>query len=297
MRSREFEVRTGGGRRLIAVEEGPADGELVLLHHGSPGSHRMFSRHIEEGAERGLRHVSYARPGYAGSDHRRGRSYADSVPDSVAVVDALGVDSFYSLGLSGGGGPALACAALIPDRVRSAVSASALGPRSGLGSDWLENAARSNVEEFQLLDDGELEVLAARIEQEIAEWSGFETVYDLTSGMDELLCEADLNLSAEYRSYQLTGCRMFGPEDLWGWFDDDWAMWSEWGFDLAAITVPVTIWQGGQDRFVPPQNGKWLAANVPGAKLRFFEDEGHMSLFDRHYGAMLDDLIASAQPG
>jgi pimeloyl-ACP methyl ester carboxylesterase len=295
MRSREFEVRTEDGRRLIAVEAGPGDGELVLLHHGSPGSRWMFSRHLEEGAERGLRHVSYSRPGYAGSDHQRGRSYADSVLDSIAVVDALGVDSFCTLGLSGGGGPALACAALIPDRVRSAVSASALGPREGVGPDaWLKGATDMNLEEFKVLEEGEPE-LAARIEQEISEWSRFETVQDLNSGMDELLCEADQNLSADYRAYQLECCQKFGPDDLWGWFDDDWAMWMDWSFDLSRITVPVTIWQGGQDKLVPPQNGKWLAANVSGAELRFHEDEGHMSLFDRYYGAMLDDLIASAK--
>ena len=72
-------------------------------------------------------------------------------------------------------------------------------------------------------------------------------------------------------------------------------MWNPWGFDLAAIAVPVTIWQGAEDMFVPPQNGEWLAAQVPGAKLNLLPGEGHLSLVDRHYGAILDDLIASAR--
>jgi pimeloyl-ACP methyl ester carboxylesterase len=294
MGAREFEVRTEDGRRLIAAVAGPEDGELVLLHHGSPGTHRMFDRHVEEGAERKLRHVSYSRPGYAGSDRRPGRTYADEAVEAVAVADALGVESFYAIGLSGGGGPALACAALIPDRVRSVVSASALGPREGLGSDWLEGAIKDNIREFEVLEEGEAE-LVAWIEPLIAKWMQVETVEDLHGDLDEYICEADRSISGEYAAYQVAGCRSFVPGDLWGWFDDDWAMWMPWGFDPAAITVPVTIWQGGEDKLVPPQNGEWLAASVPGATLRLLSEMGHMSLFDSHYGAMLDDLIASAR--
>ncbi|HUC00264.1 MAG TPA: alpha/beta hydrolase [Solirubrobacterales bacterium] len=294
MGAREFEVRTKDGRRLIAAVAGPEDGELVLHHHGSPGSHLMFDRHVEEGAERGLRHVSYSRPGYSGSDRRARRSYADEVGDAIAVADSLGVESFYAIGLSGGGGPALACAALVPDRVRSVVSASALGPRDGLGSDWLRGALPDNVREFEILEEGETE-LVAWIKPQLAEWIQVRTVEDLESDLDGYTCDADKNLSEGYQAYRLAACQAFGPTDLWGWFDDDWAMWLPWGFDLAAITVPATIWQGGQDRLVPPQNAEWLAANVPGATPRFFPEMGHMSLFDNHYGEMLDDLIASAR--
>src|SRR5262245_42203310 len=126
---REFEVRTEDGRRLVAAVAGPEDGELVLLHHGSPGTHRMFERHVEAGCERGLRHVPCSRPGYAGSARPEGRSYADEAAYAVAVADSLGAESFYAIGLSGGGGPDLPCASLVPDRVRSVVSASALCPQ------------------------------------------------------------------------------------------------------------------------------------------------------------------------
>ena len=68
----------------------------------------------------------------------------------------------------------------------------------------------------------------------------------------------------------------------------------DWAFDLAAISVPVSIWHGGQDRFVPYAHGEWLAEHVAGASPHLHPDHGHLSLAVESYGAVLDDLIAQA---
>lgn len=294
MRPREFEVRAEDGRRLTAEVVGPEDGNLVLFHTGTPGCRLLFDRHVREGAERGLRHVIYSRPGYQGSDRQPGRSLADSAADSAAVIDSLGVESFYSVGVSGGGGPAAACAALLPSRVRSVAVVAALGPRQGEGLDWLAGAAENSHVEFGKIEAGEAE-LERHIEQGVSEMREIETGPQLVEAYDEYLCEADRRcLTGDFLSYQLEGCGEIARDGIEGWFDDDWAMWKEWGFDLSRISVPVTIWQGTEDRFVPRQNGEWLAAHIPGAKLRLLPGEGHLSLASRHYGAVLDDLLAAA---
>jgi pimeloyl-ACP methyl ester carboxylesterase len=82
--------------------------------------------------------------------------------------------------------------------------------------------------------------------------------------------------------------------DVWGWLDDDLAFLRPWGFHLGAISVPVTIWQGGQDRMVPEAHGPWLASHVAGAKARFDARHGHISLVTDDYGEVLDDLLAAA---
>src|ERR1044072_2802655 len=130
-----FEVRTSDGRRLSAEGAGPEDGDVALMHSGPPGTRHLYEGQLEDGAERGLRHVCYSRPGYAGSDRQAGRSIADCAKDTAAVVDALGVESFYVAGHSGGGAHALACAALLPQQVLSVACLSSFAPRGAEGLD------------------------------------------------------------------------------------------------------------------------------------------------------------------
>ncbi|HET7445205.1 MAG TPA: alpha/beta hydrolase [Solirubrobacterales bacterium] len=298
MGAREFEVQTEDGRRLIAAVAGPEDGELLLFHPGTPSCRLLFDRHIEEGAERGLRHVIYSRPGYHGSDRKAERSYADSAADSAAVADALGVDSFYVLGMSGGGGPALACAALLPDRVQSAASVAAFRPRApGEDPDWLTDVIDSSVKEFDALQRGEEEFLVF-LQAALDGMARVEDGPQLIAALEEAeaICPADRAcLEGDFLDLQLSAWQRTSRDSIWGWFDDNWAMWNEWEFDLSQITVPARIWQGGRDKLVPRHHGSWLARNTAGAEFFLREDDGHHSLFRNHYGAMLDDLIASAR--
>ena len=72
-----------------------------------------------------------------------------------------------------------------------------------------------------------------------------------------------------------------------GLLEDNLQVMRPWGFDVAAITVPVSVWQGAHDRMVPFAHGQWLARTVPGARAHLFDDEGHVSLVHR-----LDEMFA-----
>ena len=88
-------------------------------------------------AERDLRVVQAARPGYEGSTPRPGRTVGDVVPDTAAVLDALGAGEFVSIGFSGGGPHTLACAALAPGRCLAAASVAGVAPYGAEGLDFL----------------------------------------------------------------------------------------------------------------------------------------------------------------
>jgi pimeloyl-ACP methyl ester carboxylesterase len=278
------------GHELQAVVAGPPDGELVLLHHGTPGSAtRLYPPYLELAEERGLRLAGYSRPGYGGSERHERRTVADCAADAAAVADALGADEFMTVGGSGGGPHALACAALLGDRVKSAATIAGAAPTDAEGLDWLEGMAEENLEEFAAARAGreQLQEFIDRHAGELREVSGGQLLQSLGS----LVSPPDAAvLTGEYAEFAAASIRESMRTGTWGWFDDDLALLGDWGFDLGAIRAPVSIWQGRQDRFVPPSHGEWLAANVGGARGHLLDEHGHLSLALAHFGAILDEL-------
>jgi pimeloyl-ACP methyl ester carboxylesterase len=289
----EFEVQTPDGRRLVAEVAGPEDGMLLVDHAGTPGTRHAFEGHLHESAKRGLRQVTYSRPGYEGSDRRAGRSFADCVPDTVAVVDALGVDSFYVSGHSGGAPHALACAAKLPSRVLAVSAVSGLAPRDAEDLDWLAGMGRVNVNEFAALVAGDA-ALQESIEKLSAIMLASKGATGIEATFDDCYCEADLEYLVEpFVGWSFEGFERSISTGIWGWFDDDKAAFMDWEFDLGEIEIPVTVWSGDEDRFVPPAHGRWLSERIPTARFHLLAGEGHVSLQERHHGAVLDELIAA----
>src|ERR671932_293536 len=66
-------------------------------------------------------------------------------------------------------------------------------------------------------------------------------------------------LTGEFADALAEALRRAVSTGIAGWRDDDLAFVRPWGFPLSDITVPVSVWQGGQDRFVPSTHGRWLA--------------------------------------
>ena len=164
------------GRRVDVELSGPADGRPLLFHTGTPSAGTAFAEWIRAGAARGLRHICYSRPGYGSSDRLPGRSVADCVDDVAAIADHLSVDRFITVGWSGGGPHALACAALLPERTLAAATLAGVAPRDAAGLEWLDGMGEDNIEEFGAAQDGEAE-LDAYLERHAAHaerrrWAG-----------------------------------------------------------------------------------------------------------------------------
>lgn len=293
MSRHEFDVQTPDGRRLMAEIAGPEDGTLVVAHSGTPGTRRVYERHLREGADRGLRHLTYSRPGYDGSDRLPGRCFADCVADVVAVVDALGVDRFHVLGCSGGGPHALACAALLPERVLSAASISGFVPRDAAGIDWLAGMCPPNVKEFNAVGAGDSE-LQRSIEDLAEDMGGSDDAASVEAALGECMPKVDKECLAEpqFKAISQDGLQRSVSTGIWGWFDDDKAAYMDWGFELDEIAVPLSIWHGTEDRLVPPTHGRWFAKQLPAATFHMLPSEGHISMYKHKYGAVLDELLA-----
>jgi pimeloyl-ACP methyl ester carboxylesterase len=286
-----FAVGLAGGRSLEVSVSGPQQATPLVFHHGTPSERTQYPPFAEAAAARGLRLVTYSRPGYAGSSRHPGRVVADCAADSLAIVEQLGAGRFYTLGWSGGGPHALACAALLGERVSACATIAGVGPFGAAGLDFLKGMGRDNQEEFgaALTGPSALQPYLERQAQVLAKVSGEQ----VAAALGDLVSPVDVGaLTGEFAAWLATTFQQAVSTGIWGWLDDDLAFTRPWGFALDEVEVPVVVWQGGQDRMVPFAHGQWLATQLPGARPRLLPEEGHLSIAVASFGKILDDLLA-----
>ena len=284
-------VQAAGGRQLEALASGPPDGLTVVLHNGTPAGLMPAPAIAAAAAERGLRLVLYARPGYEGSTPDPGRRVAAAAADLAAVLDALGIAEFVTVGWSGGGPHALACAALLPGRCLAAATMAGAAPYQAEGMDWWQGMGSENLAEFQAALAGP-EALTSFLEPAAREMASL-TGADVAAGLGDLASAADkAALTGEFADYLAASFRAAVAGGVAGWRDDDLAFVTDWGFTMAdaAAGAPVAVWQGDQDMMVPWSHGQWLAAHIPRARAHLLPGEGHLTLVNA-FGAILNDLL------
>src|SRR5579859_988550 len=270
------------GRIVEIVTDGPEDGLPLVLHEGTPVGLDLYPPTVEAAAVRGLRSILIARPGYERSTPRPGRRVADVTEDVAEVLNALGGDTFLTMGWSGGGPHALACAALLPGRCLAAASIAGVAPYGVDGLDWMAGMGPENVEEFGATLKGEaaLTEFLLKVADEVRSVTGQQ----VAEALGGLASEADkAALTGEYAEHMAAGLRAALSHGIAGWRDDDLAFAADWGFSLGwkpdkageREPAPVAIWQGDQDMMVPYAHGEWLAANITGARAHLLPGEGH----------------------
>jgi pimeloyl-ACP methyl ester carboxylesterase len=256
------EIRTAGGRTLIAHDDGATDSTIALFwHHGSPHTGAPLEPVLALARAHGLRHVTYARPAYGGSTPQPGRSVANAAGDAAAILDALGgIDTLILMGASGGGPHALACAAALGDRVRATIVAASPAPYDGTTA-WfdgmyapgaLEAATHGRPARAAHTEDFDPDTFTA------ADWHTLQTTWPALA----------TDATAASESYND------------GLIDDDVAFTSPWVFDPTTITTPVTILQGADDRMIPAHHAQRLATLLPTARVDQRAGQGHVSILD-----------------
>lgn len=229
---------------------GRADGYPVISHSGSPSS-RWKRPSLTEAMQRSkLSLLVYDRPGYGGSTRRPGRTVADAADDVRALAEAHGWNRFAVFGGSGGGPHALACAALLADRVTRCAVLSGIKPSDSDAPPRDEPSLRSQL---------------AKVAAEIM--GGIE------AGDPEMPTEPgppardDPDAMARLRATFVDG--------MDGWVDDSFAFARRWGFEPATITVPVALWRGTDDPHVSAEHTDYLLAQIATAQGHVYQG-GHL---------------------
>lgn len=280
MAATDRKVQTPDGRTLLVQEGGDRRGRPVLAHAGTPNSRKLYSRHLAEAEEQGIRLICYDRPGYGGSTPAPGRTVADCAADVRIIADALGIEKLGIWGISGGGPHALACAALLPDRVVAVASLASIAPYGATGLDYFAGMGDLNVEDIKLMlaDPGAARAKTAADRELLLQ----ATPAGIQEFMQTLLSPVDAAvLTGDYAEHMAGNLKDGLGPGIEGWWDDGWAHLHPWGFAFEAIRIPVMLWQGRQDRFVPFGHGEWLAKQIPGVDAHLSEEDGHLTLTQR----------------
>ncbi|SRR6266487_1131750 len=270
----ETDLALPDGRMLHTYDtgtDGAADRLTVFWHHGTPNIGAPPEPLVRAAAQLGIRWVSYDRPGYGGSTPQPGRNMATAAACVSAIADALNIDQFAVMGHSSGGPHALACGALLPERVLGVVGVAALAPFGADGLDWFAGMAPSGVASLRAATEGR----AAKAR------------YEASAEFDpEVFTPADhaaLSGPWSWLNDVVGPAIAAGPGGL---IDDDLANVAPWGFDPGQVIAPVLLLHGDQDRMVPASHSEWLARHCPAAELWLCPDEGHISVLNRCAAAL-----------
>jgi pimeloyl-ACP methyl ester carboxylesterase len=271
---REVDILTADGRVLHTYDMGPTErtDELVVLwQHGTPNTGAPPEPLFESARSLGIRWIGYDRPSYGGSTPHPDATVATAADDARQIADQLSVGRFAVFGHSGGGPRALACGALIPDRVVAVVSVSSPAPWPAPGLDYFAGMSDGGARELRAAARGRAELQEVLAENEFdpqsfipADYAALEGSWSWFNGIVE---------AATANGFDGMVADLVG------------AM-AAWGFDPAAVSAPTLIMHGTADRMVPSSHSEWLAAHCPAAELRLSPGEGHISVLDSAPGAL-----------
>jgi len=275
------------GRTLRVYDTAAPDGveELtVIWHHGTPNTGEPPLPLLPAAAERGIRFVSYDRPGYGSSTPRAGRDVASAAGDVAAIADALRIDRFAVMGHSGGATHALASAAILTERVLATVCLSTVAPIDAAGLDWFAGMAPSCVTKLRAAARGR-----AALEEYLAasEWDPAE----FTTADHQALHGEWSWLGT------IAGTALQGGQD--GLVDDELAYVAPYGFDPGRIAAPILFVHGAEDRVAPRSHAEWLAQHCSSAELWLRPGDGHISILSAGVATLdwLRDRVARDRPG
>ena len=260
------DVRLDDGRVLRAHDSaalGVSGDFTVIWLHGTPQTGALLAPLLQMANERGIRVISYGRPGYGGSTPLPERTVASAANDVRQLADALGVERFAVIGASGGGPHALACAALLPERVIGVVCFASPAPYPADGIDWFAG----------MLEDGALR-------SALKGWAARERFEETATFNPEIFNARDhATLADSWAAMGEDAGRAYseGPD---GAIADDLAFVAPWGFAVEQIAAPVLIVHGGDDRVIPLSHGEWLVDHLPHAELWLRPRDGHIAILD-----------------
>lgn len=281
-------VQLSDKRRLAYAEYGEPNGPAVFLFHGLPGSRLSWGLLPGNPFPPGLRFIAPDRPGYGQSDPKPHRTVLDWSNDVAELADALEIEKFGVLGVSGGGPGALACAWKMPERLTSVGVVACPAPTNA--PNVFEGMSKTNRFFMKLawrlpwLSNLNVRLLASVIRRNPARY--INTMKFKVHDVDKVVLarpEIQELLTKDFAEALRVGAQ--------GMVSDMAANHGlPWGFPLDKIQSRVLFWFCELDHGVPPAAGRYLSSTVPACEVTFVPNAGHLWILD-HLNEVLKALM------
>jgi pimeloyl-ACP methyl ester carboxylesterase len=287
MRSHQVPLRDG---RTLAVEDrGPIDAPAVIAHHGTPSCRLDVPAGPASPERIGARVITFDRPGYGLSSNLPGRTVGDAAANAEAIADALQIECFATIGVSGGGPHALATAALLPDRVTRVCVSVGLGPVESADFDLAAGMPDETLEEIRATRAGP-DVLRAHVARHSDPAHGLDAwLEQLPPSDQEVLARPSVRAVEEAIAHE------WQRVSIEGWVEDSLAFFARpWGFAVPDIGQPTLLLYGEADVLVPLAHGQALARLISRSHLVTVPGGGHW--LPDHEADALRWLVEPADP-
>ena len=274
------------GRALDYITNESGNASAILFHHGTPGECTGWQTWFDE--INGVKAIAASRPGYGLSDRNKGRTVARDLDDLSELLEFLKVESFVSVGWSGGGPHAINMTR--HSLCKGAITLAGVGEWGNSDLNFLDGMGPENHDEFGAALAGEVQ---------IEDWMkrnspGMKNISgpDLVAAFGGLIGDSDKKaLTADVADVYAASFRRALSVSYYGWLDDDLAFVQKFGFDLAKVNKPILVWQGDDDFMVPKAHSEWLAKHIPTAKLNFVPGHGHISLGEDYRSEIITQAL------
>jgi pimeloyl-ACP methyl ester carboxylesterase len=246
----------------------------------------------QQAAEHGFRILTPDRPGIGDSDFQPGRTLLDYPEDIRQLVDALGIRRFSHMGWSSGGSRTLACGYRLGGRMDLGICL------SGFTHFGEYQGTHRLIEGTRWPGPGlaRLSPALVRLAVRIVVWLSrrhpglyLREARQLVSEQDRQLL-GQLQKQGHFRQDQLA-CLASGGHAI---ATDLLTELVDWGFHLSDVTMPVWVYQGEQDPFVPVDYAQHLTDKLPQATLTLMPGTGHLYPMDEQFQATLFGRIRQA---
>ena len=257
---------TRDGVKIFWEEHGSGDPLLLIMGLGA--TLEWWARLVPVLAAR-FRVITYDNRGVGRSDVPPGPYALPAMAeDAIAVLDAAGIASAHVFGASMGGMIAQELALNHPARVRSLI----LGCTACGGAQAVPAAKPVR----------EALMARSRMTREEAMWAMAPYIFDAGTPRERVAEDIAVRLAARVTNEGYFA--HLGAIRAWAGTHDR----------LAGLTMPVLVIHGETDELVPPENGRIVAAAIPGSRLVMIPRASHIFYTDQPeatHVALLDFLV------